>query len=68
MLFRFDFFSNKRKTIFLWWGRGGGADFFQQLELDFIDQLIKVYFFVTIKSFQRLLLAPIHLFNFSFIQ
>ena len=60
-----------RPFVFLVGGGGGGggagADFFQQLKLDFFIDKVKVFFFCN-KFYLQLLLAPIHLFSFSFIK
>ena len=59
------FFLLETDHLFLWLvgggGGGAGADFFQQLKLDFYSQL--KYFLCL-----QLLLGPIHLLNFSFIK
>ena len=49
MLSRFDFFLIRDRPFFIWlvWGGGGGggagANFFQQLKLDFFKDKVKVF-------------------------
>ena len=55
--------------LFLW--LGAGADFFKRQKLDFFRQSERLKAFIFCnheKSFLQLLLALIHLFNFSFIK
>ena len=47
-------------------GGGAGADYFQQLKLDFFTDNVNVYFLLY--NCLQLLLGPIHLINFSFIK
>ena len=42
---------------------GTGADFYQQLKLDFLDTLVKAFYYKIL--FFNCLLVPISLFNFS---
>ena len=64
MLSRFDFFKLETDHLFLL-GGGGGADFFQQLKLDFFIDKVKVFFVIQLST---IAIRPIHLFNFSFIK
>ena len=60
MLSRFYFFFNWRHTTQFYF-LGTGADFFQQLKLDFLDTLVKALNHKT--SFLQLLLVQLRLFN-----
>ena len=48
MLIRLDFL--KLETDLLVFFLGAGADYFQQLKLDFLETLVKAFIFLTIKS------------------
>ena len=59
MLIRLDFL--KLETDHLVFFIGAGAGFFQQLKLDIFIYFSESIYFLPIKSFLQLLMAPIHL-------
>ena len=64
MLSRFDFNKLKTDHLVIWFG--AGADFFQQLKLDFILDKVKAYIFGNHKkSFLQLL--PLEVFQRNYI-